>query len=80
LGVWLGSRFMPGSSKVCRNPFHLFRGQGWCAWLDNDFLVLEAIRGNFARITEPTRWIDYAVKVMIYIDRKLMSTIDLVTR
>jgi hypothetical protein len=45
-----------------------------------DWVIVDSLTGEFVRITEPTRWIDYAVKVMIYIDRKLMSTIDLVTR
>jgi hypothetical protein len=57
-----------------------FIGQRLSAKVGEDWVIVDSLKGDYVRITEPTRWIGHAVKVRIFIDRKLMATIDLVTK
>jgi hypothetical protein len=57
-----------------------FMGQRLSAKVGEDWVIVDSLKGDYVRITEPTRWIGHAVKVRIFIDRRLMATIDLVTK
>jgi methionine-rich copper-binding protein CopC len=57
-----------------------FTGQRFSAKVGKDWVIVDSLVHDYVRITERTRWIGHPLKVRIYIDRKLMSTIDLVTR
>jgi uncharacterized repeat protein (TIGR02543 family) len=56
-----------------------YEGQRLSAKVGDDWVVESSIKGGFIRITDPVNRIGKPLKIRIYIDRKLVRTIDLVT-
>ena len=57
-----------------------YAGKRLSAQVGKDWVIVDALEGNFVRTIEPVRWIGYELAVRIFIDRKLVRTVNLVTR
>lgn len=57
-----------------------YAGKRLSAQVGEDWVIVDALGGNFVRTIEPVRWIGYELAVRIFIDRKLVRTVNLVTR
>jgi hypothetical protein len=57
-----------------------YEGSRFSAKIGEDWLIVNEIQSDFERYVEPTRWLDHAVSIRIYIDRVLIDTISLITK
>lgn len=55
-------------------------GQRFSAKVGKDWVIVDSLVHDYVRITERIRWIGHPIKVRIFIDRRLLATIDLVTK
>lgn len=57
-----------------------YEGQRFSAKVGEDWVIVQSLAGDYVRIIERTRWVGKALAVRIYINRKLVNTIDVITR
>jgi len=57
-----------------------FEGKRLSAKVGKDWVIVDALESNFVRVIERVRWVGYDLAVRIFIDRKLIRTVDLITQ
>jgi hypothetical protein len=57
-----------------------FEGRRLSAKVGEDWVIVNSLNARFVRITERVRWTDYGLSVRIFIDRRLVRTVNLSTR
>lgn len=57
-----------------------YKGQRLTAKVGEDWVIVQSVGADYVRIIERTRWIGKPLKVRIYINRKLVTTVDVVTK
>jgi len=57
-----------------------FEGKRLSAKVGKDWVVVDSLESNFVRVIERVRWVGYDLAVRIFIDRKLIRTVDLITQ
>lgn len=56
-----------------------FEGRRLSAKVGEDWVIVDALDARFVRILERVRWNDYGLSVRIFIDRRLVRTVNLTT-
>lgn len=56
-----------------------FEGRRLSAKVGEDWVIVDALDARFVRIIERVRWYDYGLTVRIFIDRRLVRTVNLIT-
>ena len=56
-----------------------FEGKRLSAKVGEDWVIVNSLNARFVRITERVRWTDYGLSVRIFIDRRLVRTVNLTT-
>lgn len=49
------------------------------AKVGKDWVIVDSLDSNFVRVIERVRWVGHELAVRIFIDRKHVRTVDLVT-
>jgi hypothetical protein len=57
-----------------------FEGRRLSAKVGKDWVIVDSLQGRFVRIIEKIDWTEYKLAVRIFIDRRLVRTVNLTTR